>query len=109
MLFPVAFLRPGPWAGQTAAAEMAESRKKGLEDGEGIEKLKRELAMTEGTLKQAQQEKNDLTAQLNQLTRSLTETKQQLQKALTDAKVLETLVETLPVVWTFEFYVIGRS
>ena len=100
MLFSVALFRPGPWAGQTAAAEMAESRKKGLEDSEGIEKLKRELAMTEGTLKQLQKEKNDVTAQLNQLTRSLTETKQQLQKALADAEVLEMLVETLPVVWT---------
>jgi septal ring factor EnvC (AmiA/AmiB activator) len=96
----VPFLRPGPWAGETAAAETAESRKKGLEDSEGIEKLKRELAMTEGTLKQVQQEKNDVTAQLNQLTRSLTETKQKLLKALTDAEVLETLAETLPVVWT---------
>lgn len=86
---------PGPGSEKTAAAELADFRKKGLVDSEGIEKLKRELAIAESALKQTQQEKNDLTAQLNKLTRSLTESKQQLQKTSKDAEVLMTLTETL--------------
>jgi septal ring factor EnvC (AmiA/AmiB activator) len=94
---PCCFLfLPGPRFEKTAAAELAEFRKKGQVDSEGIEKLKRDLAMAESMLKQTQQEKNDLTAQSNKLTRSLTETKQQLQKAVTDAEVLMMLAETLP-------------
>ena len=56
-------------------------------DSKEIEKLKRELAMQESTIKKQHQEKSDLQAQIDQLTRTVTETKQKLSKAVTDAEV----------------------
>jgi DNA repair exonuclease SbcCD ATPase subunit len=69
-------------------SEFDACRNKGMGDSKEIEKLKRELAMQESTIKKQHQEKSDLQAQIDQLTRTVTETKQKLSKAVTDAEVL---------------------
>ena len=54
-----------------------------------MEQLKKELTMTQSNLKQVEQEKNSLGAQADQLKRTVLETTQQLNKAVSDANAAE--------------------
>lgn len=63
-------------------------RKRNYADSEAIEKLKREVAIGESTVKELQHSNNSLLSQLDQHSRSLTELKQAADKARTEAQVM---------------------
>ena len=72
-----------------AAAESEASRAKGMGERMEMDKLKREFALQETTIQNQQQLKRDLEAQIERLTKTVSEVNEQLQKAWTDAEIAE--------------------
>lgn len=94
-------------AAADTASELSELKGKGVGDSEVIAKLKKELSIEEGNVKELMNEKNELLAQVDRLNRAIADSKEQVSKGATmiGRKEIAHLLTTPEALWSATYQI----